>query len=87
MQYAIRGTYQSGQVVLNELPPNDEMSEVMVVFLSKSSNSPSSLKTANLFGIAKNNSQNDDDIEEILTELSKNSEQHILQRWDKLNNE
>ncbi len=36
MQVAISGVYQGGKVILNELPPNDEPSDVMVVFLPKS---------------------------------------------------
>lgn len=35
MQFAISGTYYQGQIQLNELPPIDEPSEVMVVFLPK----------------------------------------------------
>ena len=38
MQIAISGTYQGGKVILNELPPNDEPSDVVVVFLPKSAN-------------------------------------------------
>lgn len=85
MQLAIYGTYERGKVVLNELPPTDEPSDVMVVFLPKIKNPHPKLKTAQLFGIAKND--DDNDINEYLSQLSKNSEQHILDRWDRLNNE
>lgn len=84
MQMAISGTYQNGAVVLKELPPIDEPREVMVVFLPQENQSPK-LKTAQLFGIVKND--NDIDIEQELRQLSKNTEQHILDRWDRLNNE
>ncbi len=83
---AISGTYQNGAVLLKELPPIDEPREVMVVFLPQE-NHLSKLKTAQLFGIAKNNNDNDIDIEQELCQLSKNTEQHILDRWDRLNNE
>lgn len=84
MQMAISGTYQNGAVVLKELPPIDETREVMVVFLPQENHLPK-LKTAQLFGIVKND--NDIDIEQELRQLSKNTEQHILDRWDRLNNE
>lgn len=84
MQMAISGTYQNGAVVLKELPPIDEPREVMVVFLPQENQSPK-LKTAQLFGIVKNDK--DIDIEQELRQLSKNTEQHILDRWDRLNNE
>lgn len=36
MQFAISGRYQGGQIILNEQPPIDTPSQVMVVFLSES---------------------------------------------------
>ncbi|MBE9579746.1 MULTISPECIES: hypothetical protein [Moraxella] len=35
MHYTISGTYQGGKISLNELPPFDKPSQVMVVFLDE----------------------------------------------------
>lgn len=83
MQFAISGTYYQGQIQLAELPPIDEPSEVVVVFLPKVAQPTPKGKTARLFGMMHDAYlAQDDDIEQELTQLSRQSEQHLLEKWD-----
>ncbi len=87
MQVAISGTYYQGQVQLHELPPaytiHNEPSNVMVVFVESASTKKK--KTATLFGIAKSDTDIDDEmIEKDLSELSKQYESTLLRQWDDL---
>lgn len=44
MHYTISGTYQGGKISLNELPPFDKPSQVMVVFLDETINNEPTAK-------------------------------------------
>jgi len=46
MHYTISGTYQGGKISLNELPPFDKPSQVMVVFLDETINNEPTAKVS-----------------------------------------